>query len=470
MSNADDSYKLLRAELDGVLNKDKRLEAIARKIAEGKADFKDTAKYSRIVSGHIGEVISKNIGSITAPLGKEMVCKELLKDHYERINGVLGKVQASVDEKLGIHIKPIKAPFPTERVDKAAHSLEDPTVPEETIRRRARSATENIADSMHDDYIKSNAELRDRSGMKCYIVRDAGGGCCKWCAGLEGRYDYASAPEDIFRRHDNCTCTVTYENGRQRQDVWSKRKWEANEDELRKRKELSDSSKPKVYRNGELRELSESAKSKIYKNGEMMQLENSKLKTEYPESIVIRKDIYSAEYRRQFDEFGENTNVTTVMCNQARAMLSHRTGTKFEDMAFIDSRTGKCRIQSGYNIESQVKPTKAMKAMVNTSPPNTIIAIHNHPGSTVPSIDDLVSCYKHNYKYGIVACHNGNAFRYKVTGDFNKTEVDLLLDRIQNLLYNKEKVGDKFSEKLNDALNELKKRNIGLEVFLWKQH
>lgn len=32
--------------------------------------------------------------------------------------------------------------------------------------------------------------------------------------------------DDIYRRHDNCGCSVTYENGRQRQDVWSKRTWE----------------------------------------------------------------------------------------------------------------------------------------------------------------------------------------------------------------------------------------------------
>ena len=29
--------------------------------------------------------------------------------------------------------------------------------------------------------------------------------------------------------HDNCDCTVTFENGRKRQDVWSKREWEAPE-------------------------------------------------------------------------------------------------------------------------------------------------------------------------------------------------------------------------------------------------
>lgn len=251
-----EAYDKLRAALDERLKADKRLETIAQKITSGKADFKDTAKYSQIVSHIMGKVMQENIGSITVPLGKELVCKELLREHYERINDVLGEVQASVDDKLGIHLNPVRAPFPTERVDKAAHSLEDPTVPEETIKRRARSTTENIANSMHDDYIQTNASRRDAAGLKSFLVREVGaGGCCKWCASLAGRYDYATAPDDVFRRHDNCNCSVTYENGRQRQDVWSKKTWQASEDELKARKEAETASKPVVNSKEQAKEL-----------------------------------------------------------------------------------------------------------------------------------------------------------------------------------------------------------------------
>lgn len=54
-------------------------------------------------------------------------------------------------------------------------------------------------------------------------------GCCEWCSKVAGRYAYGEEPDDIYRRHDNCGCSVTYENGRKRQDVWSKREWEAPE-------------------------------------------------------------------------------------------------------------------------------------------------------------------------------------------------------------------------------------------------
>lgn len=455
---AEENYKALRAELDKRISADKRLSAIAEKISAGKADFSDTARYSQIVSHIMGEVISQHIGEITVPLGKQMVCKELLKDHYKAINDILGEVQASVDDKLGIRLKPVKAPFPTERVGTAAHSLEDPTVPEETIMRRARSTTENIANSMHDDYIKENAKTRTQAGLKCYLVRDAGGGCCSWCQGLEGRFDYATAPDDIFRRHDNCTCSVTYECGRQRQDVWSKKTWEATPEELKARKEAEAASKPVVN-------SKEQAKA--------IELESSKLKTKYPETVVVRKDVLSPEYRRHFDEFGEDTNVTSVMCKQARDMLTHRSGTKFEDLAFIDSESGKCKVQKGFDKERAVKPTQAMKDMLKNNSPYSIIAIHNHPGSTVPSVDDLVLCNDNKYKYGVIACHNGNAFRYSVIGELNKSEdsldyIDMLLDKTQNVLYNKSKLGEQYLPKLQEATKQLRECNIKLEVFIWE--
>ena len=267
MATAEENYKRLSNELDKRLKADKRLAAIADKISKGKADFTDTEKYSHIVSQYMGEVISEYIGEITMPLGKEYVCKALLREHYDRINDVLGEVQASVDDKLGIHLNPIKAPFPTERVDKAAHSLEDPTVPKETIERRAKSVTENCAESMHDDYIKENAGWREQAGLDCYLVRDAGGGCCPWCQALVGKYPYATAPDDIFRRHDNCKCNVTYICGKKRQDVWSKKTWEEPEDKLAARKELEEQSLPKANTKEQAKELEKKLLDKPQESG-----------------------------------------------------------------------------------------------------------------------------------------------------------------------------------------------------------
>ena len=125
----------------------------------------------------------------------------------------------------------------------------------------------------HDENIKANAAWREKAGFDCFLVRDAGGGCCPWCAAIAGRYKYADAPDDIFRRHDNCTCTVTYECGKMRQDVWSKRTWEASQKELHARKDaaeaakaIDEQSKPTVNTPEQAKELESKVLDKSGKN------------------------------------------------------------------------------------------------------------------------------------------------------------------------------------------------------------
>lgn len=205
-----ENYRRMRAELDRRLSLDPELRKLSKKIRNGKADFNDTFRYSEIVSKHLGEIMQENIGTITNPLGKEYVCKELLRDHYEAINDVLGEVQVALDEELGIHLNPVKAPRNDERIAQVAHALEDPTVKPETIRRRAKAPVVNTAMSMHDDYIRINAQKRNDLGLKPIIQR-FGTDCCPWCSAVAGKYRFGEQPEDIFRRHDNCDCVIIYD-------------------------------------------------------------------------------------------------------------------------------------------------------------------------------------------------------------------------------------------------------------------
>jgi len=243
----DENYKRLRAELDRRLRSDRRLSALAERIAAGTADFTDTAEYTQIVARHIGEVMSDSIGEITDPVGKELAARALLRDEYESINGVLGEVQAHIDEGLGIQLEPVKPAFPAERVAQAAHSLLDPTVTEQTIRRRARSTSENITNSFHDDFIEENARFRSRAGLKVYVERRTSGKCCPWCTEVAGRYLMSEQPEGLFRRHDNCDCVIIYDGKVLRGQVGSSgkrtRTWE-DTGERAARIEYAESKKP----------------------------------------------------------------------------------------------------------------------------------------------------------------------------------------------------------------------------------
>lgn len=207
---------------------DPRLKAVLKKIKEGTATFKDTAYYAEVYSSITGKVFSANVLDLVGT-EREEVCEELLRGNYEEINNICAQVQTALDEAAGIHIKPQRAAFPTDRVDQIAHSLLDPTVKDSVIKRRANTGVANVSQGFHDSYIKVNASFRNDSGLKVYINRETDGKCCEWCTKIAGRYSYGTEPDDIYRRHDNCGCTVTYENGKQRQDVWSKRSWTSPE-------------------------------------------------------------------------------------------------------------------------------------------------------------------------------------------------------------------------------------------------
>jgi hypothetical protein len=204
---------------------DKLLTKLRKKIEAGQGTFKDTTDYCNRSAELLGRLFSENV--LSMPDVERITANDtLLKDRYKDINDLLDKVQRTVDKKQGINIRPQHAPFNQERADQIGHSLTDKTVSEETIQRRAGSAPATMTRAMQDDYVEENAKFRSDAGLKTYLVRVTDGDCCEWCTKVAGRYEYGTEPHDIYRRHDNCGCSVTYENGRQRQNVWTKKTWE----------------------------------------------------------------------------------------------------------------------------------------------------------------------------------------------------------------------------------------------------
>ena len=178
-----------------------------KRINSGRATFIDTARYSQVLSHILGSEVSKMILNVD---DREAVVSHLLHDSYEDINDVFGRVQSDIDKKKGLNIKPRQGEYPGERVEQFVHSLVDPTVEDSVIERRARAGTETITKSFHDDCIEENAKLHEEAGLKTYIIR-MGTDCCQWCSEVAGKYEMKDQPQGIFRRHDNCDCTVIYD-------------------------------------------------------------------------------------------------------------------------------------------------------------------------------------------------------------------------------------------------------------------
>ena len=101
----------------------------------------------------------------------------------------------------------------------------------------------NLCHAFYDQYVEANVKFRSRAGMKEVIIRRQLGKCCKWCADLAGIYLADSAPKDIYRRHDNCRCMVTYKDEDGYTDAWSKKTFGTQRD-VRRARELELTKKP----------------------------------------------------------------------------------------------------------------------------------------------------------------------------------------------------------------------------------
>lgn len=233
----------VKAEFERLKASDSRLAAM-RKRLETSSDLSAVSEYSR----RLAELTRQAIESRTDPgeldiTEAQKILDELLRDNYNEVNTLCEEVQRRADKKAGIGLNPQRADYPAERVRTVAGAAAFAKTDEQKVRRLA-SPAENITESFHSDYVQTNAEYRSSAGLDAYIVRTDGAGCCKWCAALAGKFKYPDEiPDDIFRRHDNCTCDVSYVSSKGRQNVhtkkWSSATWGKEQDReyLRQRDE-----------------------------------------------------------------------------------------------------------------------------------------------------------------------------------------------------------------------------------------
>lgn len=146
-----------------------------------------------------------------------------------------------------------------------------------------------------------------------------------------------------------------------------------------------------------------------------------------------------------------------VLTAKTKEILNHRSGTKFEDMYWIDGITGKV-VASALNEqkESGIQYTdailKAISGKVN------LIAFHNHPSSMPPSAEDFNSMLMHGYETAFVVCHDGTIYQY-----VSKEEISPTLHR----LYIDEYLSQGYTEREAQlkALEELKR---GFDIKFWE--
>lgn len=157
--------------------------------------------------------------------------------------------------------------------------------------------------------------------------------------------------------------------------------------------------------------------------------ENEIPRTEKLKPLEVDKAaVTSNAYKKMvYNAVDEIPKVKRSVRDSIGKIYKHRSGTDNEDLYFINSSTGSVRTSTRGTEPGTCAPTKPMKKMLANAEEGTIIGIHNHPHNSAPSVPDIMAAARRKYKYGIVACHDGTLYKYKVTGEVNGMMAESLL-------------------------------------------
>ena len=195
---------------------DRLCRELARAIAEN-----DTAALERLgmkgfglYAGRLAELMTDSVrlGLLSSDDFGEIMRQVNSPARYAHhlVNEGGSAIQQALDERNGVRLRVVEPEFNDGRL-------------KGIVGEASESDSENAADNLAvqlgtmvkdagNEFMRQNAEQRDRAGFKVTITRTGGTNCCPWCADRTGKWELANAPDGVFGCHDNCKCMVEYTN------------------------------------------------------------------------------------------------------------------------------------------------------------------------------------------------------------------------------------------------------------------
>lgn len=229
--------KNIQDTFEGLVKNDEALSRIWKRLESGKASYADAQDYAGRIAKCLQQAYSSHLSVDSLPDGRMYynIANRVLPPTLNRCGGLVSdycvQVQESINKAAHIGIKAQTAELNSDRIEGLVDRVSEDDF--EKTQWVLKAPVDNFCRSVVDDHVKANADFHYKSGLNPRIIRKTDGHCCKWCSSRAGTYPYrADMDREVFRRHENCCCTVEYDPGNgsaQRQDVWNKR-WKEGKD------------------------------------------------------------------------------------------------------------------------------------------------------------------------------------------------------------------------------------------------
>lgn len=209
----------IEQEFEEQFKSDSLLADLAAKLEAGTATHAEAYEYA----GRVGEILTDayqhNIVSSSLPDGKlwyniaNRVITPTIENNYDIISKYVTDVQTNLNKAAGLGIKAMP---PDMDVSDKIQGIVNRVSSEESyddVKWILQEPVKTFGRNVVDASISANVDFQGKAGLTPKVVRKSSGSCCKWCMSLVGTYTYPDVPKDVYRRHDNCRCTVNYDPG-----------------------------------------------------------------------------------------------------------------------------------------------------------------------------------------------------------------------------------------------------------------
>lgn len=207
-------YEDIKQEFQDTVSSDKTCQELYKKIKSGDASYKTGGQLAVRIGENLGKVLKKH-----APLTHidewdldDLLPKSLGLDH-SMVATACKQIQESMNKKAGLGVKAKEPKFDWDRVNGMISELKDHPDTFGDIEKSFWDQLTNFSQNIVDESIRENAQLMARAGIRTLVIRQPDFRACEWCRDVAGTYDYAEVKDtgnDVWRRHENCRCTISF--------------------------------------------------------------------------------------------------------------------------------------------------------------------------------------------------------------------------------------------------------------------
>lgn len=215
---APELLEKLKKAFSDKFNNNKKIDKILSTIREGKPTYSEVNDLSIEVGGILAKVFQENLSGEMLPDGRmyyniaKRTVEPMMVNNYDIVTDNAVIVQEILNKQAGMGIKAQVPPLNQSRIDGIIDRLDEEEL-FDNIKWILDEPIKNFTQAIVDDVIEKNTNFHEGLGLVPSVTRIVQGDCCDWCREVAGTYKAPNIPDDVYRRHRFCRCTVEYDPG-----------------------------------------------------------------------------------------------------------------------------------------------------------------------------------------------------------------------------------------------------------------